>query len=72
MSITSCREDKLTRYSRSVGCKYSREDYEEGMTRMKVYEDWFLKEILMSGKESVLLVSQSETVAPLYRDDPPA
>ena len=41
------------------------------MKRMAVYEQWLLKHVLSVGTSRTLLVTQSETVAPNYRDAPP-
>jgi hypothetical protein len=38
------------------------------MERMRVYEEWFLKEILQVGSSRTLVVTQSEAVRPNYRD----
>lgn len=49
----------------------SRKQFDEGMRRLRVYADWFIDEIMQRGKKFSLLVTPSEDVKPLYRDDPP-
>jgi hypothetical protein len=41
------------------------------MRRLDVYSSWFLDEIMQQGKQFTLLVTPSEDVKPLYRDNPP-
>lgn len=41
------------------------------MQRMHVYEQWFLKEVMQVEKFNSFLMSQSEDVKPMYRDDLP-
>ncbi len=41
------------------------------MQRMHVYEQWFLKEVMQVEKFNTFLMSQSEDVKPMYRDDLP-
>lgn len=41
------------------------------MQRMRVYEQWFLKEVMQVEKFNSFLMSQSEDVKPMYRDDLP-
>ena len=56
---------------RKIGKAITAEKHEDAMQRMRVYEQWFLEEVMQVGKFSSFLMSQSEDVKPMYRDDMP-
>lgn len=56
---------------RNIGKDITAEEHEDAMQRMRVYEQWFLKEVMQVEKFSSFLMSQSEDVKPMYRDDLP-
>ncbi|KAH8588310.1 amidase signature domain-containing protein [Bisporella sp. PMI_857] len=82
-STAGFRDDYLKKFGRTpfsspfvrwrwkIGKQFTAEQYEEGMRRMKVYEEWFLKIVMRVGTANTLVVMQSEDVQPNYRDDPP-
>ncbi|KAH8674353.1 hypothetical protein BGZ60DRAFT_513763, partial [Tricladium varicosporioides] len=82
-STAGFRDDYFKRFGRKpfsspfvtwrwkIGKQFTAEQHDEGMRRMRVYEEWFLQTVMRVGTANTLVVMQSEDVKPNYRDDPP-
>lgn len=56
---------------RKLGKAITAGEHEDAMQLMDVYEQWFLKEVMQVEKFNSFLMSQSEDVKPMCRDDLP-
>ncbi|KAL9611300.1 MAG: hypothetical protein Q9167_004064 [Letrouitia subvulpina] len=63
--------DPSTRWRWEVAQTVTPQEHDDAVARIAVYEEWFLKEILQTGKRNTLLVLPIMTQEVDYRDVPP-
>ena len=69
-----CKEPYVTPFNRwrwNLGKQVTSSQHHEGMSRLAVYKDWFLNEIMRLTEVESLLVLPIANVQPNYRDEPP-
>ena len=68
------KEPKITPFSRwrwQIGKQVTSAQYEEGIRRLAIYKEWFLKTVMRSAEFQSLLLLPIDSVQPNYRDSPP-
>lgn len=62
----------VTRWRWDIAQTVSKSQHDDAMVRLKVYKEWFLKEILQVDSRNTLLILPITNQQPDYRDEPPA